>query len=355
MTIKTSHTQRLLRIKELLIQEPCSIANLQAKLKDEGIEIGERQIYRNIKEIGETLLKAGEKLNPSQKGDKVWMIETSGHETQLSTYDINSYIISQATNPYCLKGRQTSLDKLNNHIGSLIAKTKYNDNPNWKKESIESSHFYEFHYNERTHKDKIEDLLNCAGDHLEVELISYEGDSVSLYQCTKLPFTFYPIRLVYHRGVFFVIGIIKTLDKVITLDINQITAHKILQKSFSREYKKLKSRVDLEMTKRFGITQNVDEYIYKVELEFSSITGLYVKNHIWHNTQQFEKMPCENWKMTMECGMNRELVGWVFQWMGNVKIINPPELKTLYAQQMAKMAILNDGGELVYSNIFQPD
>ena len=185
MTQKTSHTQRLLRIKELLVQQPYCVSSLHAKLKDEGIVIGERQIYRNIKEIGETLLKEGEKLNPSQKGDKVWMIETSCDAAQLSTYDINSYIISQATNPNCLKGRQASLDKLNLHIGSLIAQTKYNDNPNWKKESIESSHFYEADYDERTHKDKIEDFLNCAADHLEVELLSYDGDSVSLYQSIK--------------------------------------------------------------------------------------------------------------------------------------------------------------------------
>ncbi|WP_293297925.1 hypothetical protein [Pedobacter sp. UBA4863] len=40
--------------------------------------------------------------------------------------------------------------------------------------------------------------------------------------------------------------------------------------------------------------------------------------------------------------------------MGNVKIINPPELKELYNLQLQKMLDLNNGGDLKYSNMFQP-
>lgn len=108
------------------------------------------------------------------------------------------------------------------------------------------------------------------------------------------------------------------------------------------------------MSVRFGITQNMDEKVYDIELEFSSVTGFYVKNHIWHDTFTAQSLPNGNWLMKMRCGINRELVGWIFQWMGNVKIINPPELKELYQQQLEKMFVLNEGGELTYSNIFQP-
>ncbi len=353
MTEKTSHTQRLLRIKELLVRQPYSVKNLQAQLKSENIAIGERQLYRNIKEIGETLLNDGERLTAPQKGAMMWMIEVD--VPKLSPYDVNSFIISQATNPSCLKGRQASLDKINNHIGQIISKTNYNTNPNWNRESITATHFYEFDYNEAEHKDKIEDFLNCAADHMEIELLRYEGDSVSLYQSIRLPFTFYPIRVVYHRGVFFVLGVIKELDKVLALDIHQVEEFKIIQKNFRQNYRKLKNRVDKEMSVRFGITQNMDERVYDVELEFSSVTGFYVKNHIWHNTFCTKPLPNGNWLMKMKCGLNRELVGWIFQWMGNVKIINPPELKELYNRQLEKMVALNQGGELEYSNIFQPE
>lgn len=354
MTQKTSHTQRLLRIKELLAKQPYSIKKLQEQLKSEDIIIGERQLYRNIKEIGKTLLNDGERLTPPQKGAMMWMIEVDESATKLSTYDVNSFIISQATNPSCLKGRQTSLDKINSHIGKVISKTNYNNNPNWNRESIVATHFYEFDYKEAEHKDKIEDLLNCAADHLEIQLLRYEGDSVSLYQSIKLPFTFYPVRIVYHRGVFFVVGVMKNLNKVITLDIHQIEEFKPLLKSFKKQYSKYKKQVEEELKNRFGVSQNMDEEKHNIELEFSSTTGFYVKNHIWHPSQKFNLLTSGNWKMTMECGINRELVGWIFQWMGNVKIINPPELKSLYNRQLQKMLTLNEGEELEYSNIFQP-
>lgn len=354
MTQKTSHTQRLLRIKELLAKQPYSIKQLKAQLNEEGITTGERQLYRNIKEIGVSLLNDGEQLTSPQKGKMMWMIEVEKSAPKLSTFDINSFIISQATNPSCLRGRQTSLDKINSHIGKIISKTDYNANPNWNRESIAATHFYEFDYKEAEHKDKIEDFLNCAADHFEIELLRYEGDSVSLYKSIKLPFTFYPIRIVYHRGIFFVLGVIKELDKVLALDIHQVEEFKIIEKSFRQNYRKLKNRLDMEMSVRFGITQNMNEQVFDIELEFSSITGFYVKNHIWHDSFSAEPLSNGNWLMKMKCGLNRELVGWIFQWMGNVKIINPPELKDLYLQQLQKMIKLNDGGDLEYSNIFQP-
>ncbi|MET4080671.1 putative DNA-binding transcriptional regulator YafY [Pedobacter sp. UYP30] len=47
--------------------------------------------------------------------------------------------------------------------------------------------------------------------------------------------------------------------------------------------------------------------------------------------------------MKMECGINLELVGWLFQWMGNVKIVEPTILKDLYQQQLDKMLGLQQG------------
>lgn len=33
--------------------------------------------------------------------------------------------------------------------------------------------------------------------------------------------------------------------------------------------------------------------------------------------------------MTMHCGINRELVGWIFMWMTNVRVLNPPVLRQI--------------------------
>ena len=41
--------------------------------------------------------------------------------------------------------------------------------------------------------------------------------------------------------------------------------------------------------------------------------------------------------MKFESGINRELIGWIFQWMGNVRINSPKKLIDLYKEQLIIM------------------
>jgi len=50
----------------------------------------------------------------------------------------------------------------------------------------------------------------------------------------------------------------------------------------------------------------------------------------WHESQKIIRLANKNYQITMRCGINRELGGWIFQWMNNVKIIQPLELIELY-------------------------
>ena len=58
--------------------------------------------------------------------------------------------------------------------------------------------------------------------------------------------------------------------------------------------------------------------------------------------------------MYLTCGINRELIGWLCQWMYNIKIIAPAVLKTHYTKALQKMS-QNHQKEtpLVYRNIFE--
>jgi hypothetical protein len=47
-----------------------------------------------------------------------------------------------------------------------------------------------------------------------------------------------------------------------------------------------------------------------------------MKNHHWHATQKFPKKN-GNTLMYLECGINRELLGWLFQWMYNIRVVEP--------------------------------
>ena len=60
--------------------------------------------------------------------------------------------------------------------------------------------------------------------------------------------------------------------------------------------------------------------------------------------------------MTMRCGINRELGGWIFQWMNNVKIIEPPELIALYQDIVNKINANNQKNAKLQSvNLFNKD
>ena len=93
--------------------------------------------------------------------------------------------------------------------------------------------------------------------------------------------------------------------------------------------------------------------VYTIVLEFNACTGTYIKNFFWHHSQQFEELPGGNWKLTLKCGLNRELLGWIYQWMADVKILSPMALIDVYSQQL-KLIKKAQHSRLSYSNITQP-
>jgi predicted DNA-binding transcriptional regulator YafY len=91
-----------------------------------------------------------------------------------------------------------------------------------------------------------------------------------------------------------------------------------------------------ELKHRFGVSKNIDDKIYTIKLQFSESTGNFVQKLFWHPTQKITKHK-KNFILEMECGINRELVGWIFQWMHNIKILEPPELIDIYQQTLKEI------------------
>ncbi len=147
-------------------------------------------------------------------------------------------------------------------------------------------------------------------------------------------------------------GMVPSFKTPLVLDINQISNYRLSNSTF--RYNRVNTLVREALRKRFGITQNINEEVYDLVLEFSPETGQFVKNHLWHYSQFFELLPNRNYLLRLRCGINRELVGWIFQWMGNVKIIGPDILIQYYREQLTIMLQNLQGESLGYTNIFQP-
>ena len=148
-------------------------------------------------------------------------------------------------------------------------------------------------------------------------------------------------------------GIKNGKQDVVIYEVGQLKEFEVLKRGFNFDL--FSKNIKAEMYKRFGITKNMTTDVYDIELEFTSVTGALVSKFFWHETQQFKKITGGNWKMTFRCGINRELVGWLFQWMYNVRIVQPHVLIDKYDQTL-KEIIANRQKEkaFVYRNIFEP-
>jgi WYL domain len=165
-------------------------------------------------------------------------------------------------------------------------------------------------------------------------------------------FEFAPVQILYHRGTFLVAGIENTNQEVVIYEIGQLKKFELLDKGYN--YEQLSKKINTDLAKRFGITKNINNEVYDIVLEFTSVTGSLVSKFFWHQTQRFEKKN-SIWFMTMQCGINRELLGWLFQWMFNIRVIEPPILQQKYDETLNEMiANRQKDKAFVYRNIFEP-
>lgn len=184
---------------------------------------------------------------------------------------------------------------------------------------------------------------------LDVKLVKDDetGDNTGL---DGSQFKICPVDLIYHRSSYYVACFNLKTEGIEVFGIRQLVQIKIGKPFFDQN--NLKDLVANELNKRFGITKNMDERIYDIKIEFTSATGRFIEDHHWHSSQKITKKD-GNYIITMQCGINRELMGWLFQWMYNAKVIEPPILKDFYKRTLQECkATVKKQTPFVYKNIF---
>lgn len=74
-----------------------------------------------------------------------------------------------------------------------------------------------------------------------------------------------------------------------------------------------------------------------VELEFDKPTAAWVKDRIWHSSQEIRRLPRGQMRMTLSVADSRELVGWVLSFGGGVKVVQPDSLRIAVQQEARKI------------------
>lgn len=346
---------RLKQIYLMLSHSPHTIESIQAVLKELGAVVSNRQIYRDLEDVGRYFLRGEERLEQRNQeyNRRIYCINSDIDGENISNYDIDSYLLSKLVMPIGIeKGRSQSVLKFRKIFAKHLNSSKVENNSNWNGINMLNTHFNEIPF-DQNFQPRLDEILWSVSNHRALEITSYTGDSVSIYRSVTFPFIFQPMKLVYHRGGFFVAGLIESDKRCLVLDIYQIQEYKLSNQTFP--FKKELPIIENNLQGRFGVTQNISDMIYDVILEFSSTTGKYVMAHIWHHSQRFEVSADENLRLHLRCGINRELLGWIYMWMGNVKIVEPQILKNYFVEQTKLIQKAYESNHLEYNNISQPE
>ena len=347
--------ERLHCIYQLLEIEPRTIQGICKELELKGYRTAQRQIYNDLIQLEKNYLRNNQALQitTGQHNQKTYRLVYTDISIAVTGFDVNSYQLSRLSmTTYITEGRGESINKFRDIVAKKImhlSKTKYAALP---LEQNFNSHFFERKYSADFNQ-MSEDIIWSIANNKIIEVENVYGDATNVSSDITYPFKLKPLLLVYHNGAYYTAGFIAKNNLFITIDLSKIVAYNITNQTFA--HKKMLPIAKAELQKRFGLTGNIDDEVYDIELEFSSITGEFLSHYNWHPTQSFTQLKNGNYRMKIHCGINRELFGWIFRWMGNVKIIGPNKLKDLYLQQLD---IINknysSGASLNYSNIFKP-
>lgn len=325
----STKSERLLKIYGRLKLGPVTIEVIKNWAAKNDLKFSERTFYRDLKSLENFVLLENEKIEVQigEKNKKTWRIEYDSTKEKLNEFDINSYILLKNFVPFPVTvSRKKSLENIESIFYKTQSKSRFVNFMAEADQQIKSSKFYETADSDAYVK-ILDDLIWAVQNHREVELNNFINDYTSIAKSVKYPIVFLPVQLLYHRGVVHISGFIKQEQKFVILALEQISEYKLTNNSFNS--KRLLKTLDEEMDKRFGITENINDEIYDIEIEFTEYTGNFVKHHFWKSNQKFEQKENGNYLMKMNCGINRELVGWIFQWMSNVRVIKPPLLQEL--------------------------
>lgn len=216
--------------------------------------------------------------------------------------------------------------------------------------NIIKTNFYE-PYLLREDEEKINLLKKAINEGKTIKISKIINDVTgdnTYFDSHKSPIT--PIKLIQHRNSYYLGGYLTKRKKIAFFDIKQLVDIKILNKKGNSVL--LIDKMNDELKKRFGITKNINNKIYTIKIEIAPVLVTFIKNNHWHISQKIKKEKSKNY-LYLTCGINRELIGWLFQWMYNVKIVEPEILKEYYSKSIKKMFENHQNTTpLVYRNIF---
>jgi proteasome accessory factor B len=143
-------------------------------------------------------------------------------------------------------------------------------------------------------------------------------------------YTLDPYRLVYFRGGLYLYARAHEYGEVRTFAVERIEKIEVLDLNF-------KSQEAFDATEyvkgAFGIAGGKPE---PVELVFDASQAGYIRERVWHESQQIEEKPDGSTVLKMNVYPSPELKSWVKGFIPNVRVMLPAKLRDEIAKDLAK-------------------
>lgn len=351
--MKLTKSEILFRLYSRLRQSPCTIDILIDWKKKNGFQFHERSLYRYMNDLTNNLNVKGETIEVfnDEKNKKTWKLVFDESSKELSLFDINTFFLTKNFVPKSIiEQRKESFDKIEELLYTRQSKDKFEFTAEANQLVFGTTNFYDVTYT-KIQQLEIEELIWAIQNKRKLILSEILFDGRAGTMSLENGETVLPLSLKLHRGVLQLCCFIERLGIIHILSFDTLISFVITSESFNpKKYSKL---LVTYFENHFGITQNVDDRVYVIELEFSNSTGLFVKQFFWHSSQKWTTLKSGNILLNMKCGISRELVGWIFQWMSNVQVQKPKLLKDMVMSKYKEcLRMYDQEGDLRYNNSF---
>jgi predicted DNA-binding transcriptional regulator YafY len=335
--------ERLIRIYNRLRRGPVTIEIISKWAKGAGIQVSDRQLYRDLNELKSLRIAEGENVLEfsDEKNRKTWKLEYDEDGEKISQFDLNSFFLLKNFSPYAIyEHRKSSIEKFEKIIYKNLSKNRYQQVIEANELYMRRTNYFENMYGEIEHK-KIEDLLWALQNKKRIQVI---GD---LLNCSNIPlsekafpFAFYPLELVFHGGRLHLGGLSAEKGEFMLFAIDKGFLFQLTNETFNR--KKLTDTYKEEFDKLFGIGSGKNKRVYNVKIEFTESYGNSAKNFFFHHSQKWSTLPNGNYLLELRCTLGRELFGFLGLSLDKVKVHQPKLLKDLFIKKMNQIRLIHE-------------
>lgn len=328
----------LIRIKSIykaLRNAPCDIQTLMNILKDLGIAIQKRQVYRDLLAIQYYFIRDDETFvcNFVNERKQFWRILPASQDKQINSDLHFSYLLFKQTAPILFDDIQKDFfDQTADHFfNNNLLPSLSSSNNNQLNIVIETKHYFHKKYC-LTAYELFKDLSWCIENYKKISInkIRIDATGNAIY---FVPVIFVPVKFIIHKGAIYIVGVSK--KKLMAFELMEILSYHRLKINVKKDIKIYREFVDNELKKRFGLAENIDHLVYDIDLLLSFELGSHLSSFDFHPTQKIKKTTDGYW-FQYKCGINRELISWIGMWVGEIQIIQPEKLKTIFIKKMEK-------------------